>query len=324
MAQTQTQAATVAGYFEDETQAERAIQELRDAGFTSAHLGVAHRNRTSSSAFTSSNAGHRSPDHDHPGMWDKVKSFFDGSSAEDGSSENSVTSASGGPAAEPYADERSQGDLANREVTETADDGYAYQHTDVHQSLNNLSVPEDRSRYLGHRFGANENGAVVTVNAGNRVTEAEAILKKNGADLGENASGYDYSQNTAPAEGTQNIQLLGEVLRVHKDRVSQGEVRIRKEVITENQTVQVPVTREELVIERHAVNGNAQANGSVGEGSEIRIPLSEERASVDKSTVVREEVSVGKKEVGSVRDLSGDVRHEELIVDDQTKKAVNE
>jgi uncharacterized protein (TIGR02271 family) len=123
----------------------------------------------------------------------------------------------------------------------------------------------------------------------------------------------------------QNIQLLGEVLRVHKDRLSRGEVVVRKDVITETQTVQVPVTREELVVEQRDVAGDTPARGNIGDNQEIRIPLTEETASVDKGTVVRQEVAVGKKPVQEVRDLSGEVRREELVVDDQaTKRAVNE
>ena len=125
--------------------------------------------------------------------------------------------------------------------------------------------------------------------------------------------------DTLTDESPGNIQLLGEVLRVHKDRVNRGEARIRKEVVTENQTIQVPVEREELVVERRPVTDQRPATGTLGE-EEIRVPLSEERASIDKSTVVREEVSVSKKPVEQVRDLTGDVRHEELIVDDKTKR----
>jgi stress response protein YsnF len=44
-------------------------------------------------------------------------------------------------------------------------------------------------------------------------------------------------------------------------------------------------------------------------------------AVIDKETVVREEVAVSKKPVEEVRDLSGEVRREDLIVDDQTRKA---
>jgi len=192
---------------------------------------------------------------------------------------------------------------------------------------------------------------VVTVNAGERRTEAESILIEYGGDLGTNASTYDYgdyggtgttrltSPEAAPAttaedyaeetsstdqtryreENPDTIQLLGEVLRVHKDRVNRGDVRIRKEVVTDTQTVQVPVTREELVVERRPVNDlKAASTASIGE-EEIRVPLTEERATLDKATVVREEVSVGKRPVEEVRDVSGEVRREELVVDDTTR-----
>lgn len=339
MAQTSNQTGIFVGYFDNNADARQAVEALHDAGFSSAHLGIAHRGVSSttseyspdteesrSSTDTSETALHhaavetsaRTQDKG-TGTWDKIKNLF------------------GGNQAEPYADERSQGDLANREITpnpanstlfESQHDYNQYDTSDIHTSLHQgLSVPEDRSRYFGHRFNAGEDGAIVTVNAGDRSTEAEEILARFGADFGDNAAEYDYNQagsqiaaEDADPEARNNIQLLGEVLRVHKDRISRGEVRLRKEIITETQTVQVPVTREELVIERHAVNQNTQAAGSIGESQEIRIPLTEERASIDTSTVVREEVSVGKKPVEEVRDLTGEVRHEELVVNDNTKR----
>lgn len=302
MEQTQNTSGTVVGYFENHTDAQRAIEALHNAGFSSAHLGVAHRGASS----TAHAAGEKAES-----MWEKVKDFFEGRSAE------------------PYADERTRGDLATREITDDPNDTsqYEYGSSGLHNSLRDMSVPEDRARYMNHRFGSSDRGAVVTVKAEGRESEAESILTEYGADLGQNTTDYDYSETSSASDlrtenqGTQNIQLLGEVLRVHKDRISRGEVRLRKEIITENQSIQVPVTREELVVERRAVDGNTPASGSIGDSEEIRIPLSEERAAVDKSTVVREEVAVGKKRVEEVRDLSDDVRHEELIVDDQTRKA---
>jgi uncharacterized protein (TIGR02271 family) len=302
MEQTQTANGTVVGYFENHTDAQRAIEALHEAGFSSAHLGVAHRGESSTASGTAHAVGEKAE-----GMWEKVKHFFEGESAE------------------PYADERTRGDLASHEITDDSNDTsqYEYGSSGLHNSLKDLSVPEDRARYMNHRFGSSDRGAVVTVKAQGRESEAESILTEFGADLGQNATDYDYSETSSATEnqGTQNIQLLGEVLRVHKDRISRGEVRLRKEIVTENQSVQVPVTREELVIERRAVDGGTPSSGSIGESEEIRIPLSEERAAVDKSTVVREEVAVGKKPVEEVRDLSSEVRHEELIVDDQTRKA---
>jgi uncharacterized protein (TIGR02271 family) len=115
------------------------------------------------------------------------------------------------------------------------------------------------------------------------------------------------------------VQLFGEVLRVHKERINRGEVRIRKDVVTENQTIEVPVTREELVLERVAVAGNTPApNASIGSAEEIRVPLSEDVVRLEKQAVVREEVLVGKREVEDVTTVGDDVRREELRVDPDT------
>jgi uncharacterized protein (TIGR02271 family) len=112
------------------------------------------------------------------------------------------------------------------------------------------------------------------------------------------------------------VQLFGEVLRVHKERISRGEVRVRKDVVTENQTIEVPVTREELVLERVAVSPNTPASSaSIGRAQEIRVPLSEDSVRVEKQPVVREEVMVGKREVSDVARVADEVRHEELRVD---------
>ena len=112
------------------------------------------------------------------------------------------------------------------------------------------------------------------------------------------------------------VQLFGEVLRVHKERINRGEVRVRKDVVTENQTIEVPVTREELVLERVDVAPNTPASSAnIGQSQEIRVPLAEDKVRVEKQPVVREEVVVGKREVADVARVGGDVRHEELRVD---------
>jgi uncharacterized protein (TIGR02271 family) len=318
MTQTQTGTGALVGFFEDDADARQAVEALHEAGFTSAHLGVAHRGGSTLSTDSSS-----SPIKEKAtSTWDKIKSMFQGNEAE------------------PYADERTQGDLASREITQNPADANRsaanqnnrkeqydqYDTSDLHGSFTGLNIPEQQSRYFQHRLASSRNGAVVTVNAGDHIPEAESILRRYNADLGDNAGNYNYSetetgssQQLGEGQEQNNLQLLGEVLRVHKDRVSRGEVRLRKEVVTETQTVQVPVTREELVIERRPVDQATPATGSIGE-SEIRIPLSEERASVDTSTVVREEVAVGKKPIQEVRDLTGKIRREELVVEDPTKR----
>lgn len=326
MANVDTQArSTIAAYFSSHSAAEQAVRELKEAGFPSNQIGLAASSARDASSHTDSSSyindrsgagesGSRTgavaekAGEKAEGAWAKIKNFFEGGDVE------------------PYAEENRRGEPTSREITTGGSEDYEYGEQDVRGSLSGLSVPEERSRYFGHRLHQGSEGAVVTVNAGGREPEAEAILTRNGGDVGSDAANYDYAQSSnqpnqtgASVEGTQRIQLLGEVLRVHKERISRGEVTLRKEVITENRTINVPVTREELVVERHAVEGSTPASGRIGEANEIRIPLSEERAAVDKDTVVREEVSVGKRNVEDTRTVSENVSREDLVVDDKTK-----
>jgi uncharacterized protein (TIGR02271 family) len=177
----------------------------------------------------------------------------------------------------------------------------------------------DQNRAYYYYNGIGRGGAVVSV-TGTRADEARRILQNAGGDLRESGFESSASAGTTETSGSgqdYRIQLRGEVLRTYRERVQKGEVRLRKEVVTENQAVEVPVTREELVIERTDVAGNRPANGEIGTDQEIRVPLSEERARVEKQPVVNEEVRVGKRAVQNTERLSDDVRHEELRVDKQ-------
>jgi len=96
--------------------------------------------------------------------------------------------------------------------------------------------------------------------------------------------------------------------------VETGEVRVRKEVVTDQQTLQVPVTREEVVIERRPASG-AASTSDIRPGEEVRIPVREEKVHVEKETVTTGEVSVGKRTVTDTEQVSGTVRHERVKVE---------
>jgi uncharacterized protein (TIGR02271 family) len=165
-------------------------------------------------------------------------------------------------------------------------------------------------------FGGSETAVPSAINANaeqRREREADLASSRAGSNLSDQA---DLSRETPE----RRIQLVSEVLRVRKERVNRGEVRLRKEVRTETQNVQVPVTREEIVIERTPVKGEKTATGKIGADKEIRVPLSEERAQIEKVPVVREEVKVGKRTVASTQNLSDQVRREELEVEGADEK----
>jgi uncharacterized protein (TIGR02271 family) len=90
-----------------------------------------------------------------------------------------------------------------------------------------------------------------------------------------------------------------------------------KEVHTVTKHIEVPVEREEVIIERTPVHGRAAgiAAGDIGEGQEIRVPVHGEQVRLGKEAVVAEEVSVGKRVVRDTEHLSGDVRKEGIKVE---------
>jgi len=127
--------------------------------------------------------------------------------------------------------------------------------------------------------------------------------------------GYDRATAPAATAGAgQTIKVHEEHLRASKTPVQTGEVQVRKEVHTEHQTLDVPVTREEVVIERRPASGRASAS-DLKPGEEIRIPVKEEKVNVTKEAVVKEEVSVGKRAVTETEQVGGTVRKEEVHVE---------
>jgi len=196
-----------------------------------------------------------------------------------------------------------------------------------------MGIPKDEAEYYESELHAGR--TVVTVNAGNRRAEAKAVFTRCGAyDMetrGQVTSSSActmsptltsaYSESCPPGSKTTSatrasgntVQATEEKLNVGKTKVKTGEVQVRKEVHTEHKTIDVPVTREEVVVERRSVGGQPVA-GSTGK-EEIRIPVSEEQVNVQKQKVVKEEVTVGKRKVQDTQRVSEDLKKEEIKVE---------
>lgn len=108
-----------------------------------------------------------------------------------------------------------------------------------------------------------------------------------------------------------------ERLNVEKDRVDAGQVRLRKYVVHDTETVEVPVEREEVHVERTPIDADdarAARGGKLGD-DEASVTLHEERVNVTKETVPVEKVGLDKKTVRDTETVSEDVAHEEIEVD---------
>ncbi len=115
----------------------------------------------------------------------------------------------------------------------------------------------------------------------------------------------------------QTMRLREEELRARKEREQVGEVGAHKEVVSEEKSMDVPVTHEEVYIERHPVDRPADKPVGADEDKDIRMRVHEEKVHPEKETFVREEVELGKRRVEDTQRVSDTVRREELKVDKQ-------
>jgi uncharacterized protein (TIGR02271 family) len=127
---------------------------------------------------------------------------------------------------------------------------------------------------------------------------------------GENAVDDKVKENDADDA---KLRLRKEELDIAKSRVQKGEVELGKEIIEEHKSVDVPVTREEVVIERRSLNNEA-CDSSITDEETIRIPVSEERVDVSKHTVITEEVSAHKRTIEDTQHIDETLKREEARI----------
>lgn len=97
-----------------------------------------------------------------------------------------------------------------------------------------------------------------------------------------------------------------------------GEVRVRKNVVTETQHISVPVSHEEVEVERVPVNREASAEDLAARGEEtISVPLRAEEVEIHKRPVVKEEVHIRKRVETEQQEADTTVRRETVSVEEE-------
>jgi uncharacterized protein (TIGR02271 family) len=114
-----------------------------------------------------------------------------------------------------------------------------------------------------------------------------------------------------------SIPVMEEELTATVRQQEAGAVRIEKDVVTEEQTLEVPVTEERIRVERRVVDRPATAaDAGAFEETVIDVPLRSETVDVQKDARVTGEVVVGKEAVQRTERISDTVRREEVYVDE--------
>ncbi len=184
-----------------------------------------------------------------------------------------------------------------------------------------LTVPFDKSRVKDAPRVEAENGHL-------DVEEEAELYRYYGMTAGDERTepvrDEQVFDQAAVADGEQKHPSRGEDatsmtrseerLNVGTEKVETGRARLRKYVVTENQTVTVPVTREEVrMVSEPIVDGDrsAVAGGGLSE-DQSEMVLTEERVVVSKETVPVEKVSLAKQSVTEHQEVTEQVAKERI------------
>jgi uncharacterized protein (TIGR02271 family) len=147
---------------------------------------------------------------------------------------------------------------------------------------------------------------------------ADATWQRPARQEGGTMEGEERSDRTTEREEELRVQRSEEELRAGTREREAGEVGVRKTVRTDRESVEVPTRREEVTVDRVPVEGEA-SESEIGE-DEVRVPVTEEEVVVEKRPVAKEEVRIRKDVVEDTEVVEEDVRREEVDIDDETTR----
>jgi uncharacterized protein (TIGR02271 family) len=176
-----------------------------------------------------------------------------------------------------------------------------------------LSPQEEQELYRFYGLGAGSAGTGMQTGTQPTTGMTDTASMRDAADMADAAGtvGHDTSgPNTDDA-----MTRSEERLNVGTRREETGRARLRKYVVSENVTETVPVTREEVRVEREPITdanvGSAMDGPAISE-EEHEVTLHAERPVAEKEAVPVERVRLGKETVTDQEQVSADLRKEQI------------
>jgi len=169
------------------------------------------------------------------------------------------------------------------------------------------STYTERTEDSDRGWGAGESG-YQTASTGTD-TDMTTTGTSTTGDYSTRSEGYDTSGPTTDDAMTRSEERL----HAGTEKVEAGRARLRKYVVTEQQQVNVPVTREEVRVEREPItegNYDQAMGGPALSEEEHEVVLTEERPVVQTEAVPVERVRLSKEQVQDEQTVSADVRKE--------------
>ncbi|NYE09300.1 uncharacterized protein (TIGR02271 family) [Bacillus niacini] len=166
------------------------------------------------------------------------------------------------------------------------------------------------------------NSGMILLLAEKGLENVSAVDRNSTVDFARNQTGL---KDTFDTDKQQSLELREEQLDVNKHSVQTGEVEVKKDVVEEQKTVNVPVTHDEVYVERRSIdNTDADTTTPIGDEETIRVPIVEEKVEVTKKPVVAEELVIGKKQVTETQQVTENIKREEAKVTQEEDATDNE
>ena len=154
-------------------------------------------------------------------------------------------------------------------------------------------------------------------------------LQRSSSTEGSGAYESYYAEETTQTAGVADRTDLAEEDELRVQRTEEelaagtrereaGQLKVRKRVRTDRESIEVPTRHEEVSVERVPVEGEA-TEAEIGE-DEVVVPVTEEEVVVGKRAVAKEEVRIRKDVVSDTETVEEDVRREEIDVEDETRR----
>jgi len=164
--------------------------------------------------------------------------------------------------------------------------------------------------------------AAPNVEPDGELAEAEEahLFRHYGVTSSERRNPTGLERTGRPADGEAEEWMTRSEERMHVATTTEqtGRVRLRKYVVTENVQQTVPVSHEEVRVEREPVTdanrGQAMSGPELSE-AEHEVTLHEERVAVTKETVPVERVRLAKERVTGEQTVSGEIRKERVEIE---------
>ncbi len=115
-------------------------------------------------------------------------------------------------------------------------------------------------------------------------------------------------------DDTIHVERHEEELQATKTMRDSGEVRVSKDVVEEELSIDVPVSREEVSVRSVTPSNTAVDPSQAFRDDTISVPVSEEHAEVRKEARLVEEIEIDKTAVQQTERVTDTVRKEELHV----------